>query len=102
MILNSLADVRLVPGVDADVELEVLARGQRLPAHVAQEVALARVRAQVAAQRVDVREVTRAHAAAQRQRAPGCFRVRARAVRQQVAKTIQWSCRSFKIQTIEY
>ena len=83
--LYSLADVGLVARVDADVELEVLAGGQRLAAHVAQEVALARVRAQVPPQRVDVREVPRAHAAAQGQ-GPACgLRVRPRAVRQQVA-----------------
>lgn len=83
--MYSLAHVGLVARVDADVELEVLARGQRLAAHVAQEVALARVRAQVAPQRVDVREVPPAHSAAQSQRAPRRLRVRARAVRQQVA-----------------
>lgn len=82
--MRLLADVGLVAGVDAQVELEVLARRQRLAAHGAQEVALAGVRAQVPPQRVEVRELARALRAAQRQRARRRLRVRARAVRQQV------------------
>lgn len=67
-----------------DVELQVLPGGERLAAHVAQVVALARMRAQVAPQRVEVRELARAHVAAQHQRARQRVRVRLRAVRQQV------------------
>lgn len=65
------------------MELEVLARRERLAAHVAQVVAFTGVHARVTAQRVGVSEAALAHAAAQLQGAGGRLGVRARAVRQQ-------------------
>lgn len=65
----------------------MLPTGERLAAYVAEVVPLAGVRAQVAAQRVEVREGALAHRAAQRQRARRRLGVRARAVRQQVPAT---------------
>lgn len=68
----------------ADVELEMFARAERLAAHVAEMRALPGVRPLVAAQRVEVPELSAAQRAAQRQRRARGQRVCARAVRQQV------------------